>query len=329
MGSQPADLDDVLSHPFRTRGTFGGEPNPQETNEGDPLIALSDVKPGDFGELTLSFHICGNPGFVWLTGALRANDENTVNEPEANDPDENNEQTATPISGDGELLDAIQTRVWYDDGDNVKQDDELYLTPQLSLGELLLFLAGGRGALLCSSGAGVVVEPPDEASSCHVEKDYDSRHQSGDTVTVNTPLTGADVPLEIPKNPKCTDFGLLEALKIGPGEPGGELPNSGTSQTYQTPYGDIEVTRDGETVTDWEISGTGDNDNQWCIAKVLVKGGNQGGNVYSYDNGDGDDDFTDDDEVGAKSDHDTSLETPTGQDISHVSFCVRPDTAGD
>jgi predicted ribosomally synthesized peptide with SipW-like signal peptide len=39
-------------------------------DEPAPLINLDDVKPGDFGEITLSAHLCGNPGYLWLNGGL-------------------------------------------------------------------------------------------------------------------------------------------------------------------------------------------------------------------------------------------------------------------
>jgi predicted ribosomally synthesized peptide with SipW-like signal peptide len=97
-----------------------------------PLINLGDIKPGDFGEVTFSFHLCDNPGYVWLNGALRDDltSENGLTEPEMDDPDE--DQTINGTTGDielkddevppaeVELLDEIQTTWWYDDdGDNV------------------------------------------------------------------------------------------------------------------------------------------------------------------------------------------------------------------
>jgi len=75
-------------------------------SQGDPLIKLDDLKPGDFGEVTFSFHLCDNPGYVWMQGDLVSASENGVTDPEGEDPDEE--------SGTVELLDAVRTRMWYD-----------------------------------------------------------------------------------------------------------------------------------------------------------------------------------------------------------------------
>jgi predicted ribosomally synthesized peptide with SipW-like signal peptide len=89
----------VLSSSARTQATdLGHGPNPQTTASGDPLVDLDDVKPGDFGEVTFSLHLCGNPGYISMTGDL--------------------------VSGDSELLNAARGVIWYDAGDNGLFDDE-------------------------------------------------------------------------------------------------------------------------------------------------------------------------------------------------------------
>ena len=119
----PADLDGVLSHPFRTGAnvqdgvTLAG----QTTEAGDPLINIGDVKPGDFGEVTFSFHLCDNPGYVWLNGDLVSASENGHTEPEGEDPDENGASDSTDPA-DVELLDEIVTRIWYDPNGNNQVD---------------------------------------------------------------------------------------------------------------------------------------------------------------------------------------------------------------
>jgi len=111
-----SDLPTALSASLRTQN----EDTFDEVNQAyKPLVSIDDVKPGDFGELTLSFHLCDNPGYVWLQGECTAA-ENGYTEPELDDPDE-----TADANGDGqddrvELLDEIQTIAWYDqDGDNV------------------------------------------------------------------------------------------------------------------------------------------------------------------------------------------------------------------
>ncbi|WP_435318960.1 hypothetical protein [Haloarchaeobius sp. TZWSO28] len=94
-----------------------------------PLIDLTDVKPGDFGEVTFSMHLFNNPGYLWLTGRLLSAAENGITEPEADDPDEE-ETESRPASGDSstdevELLDEVRVALWHDDGNNVFTDPEV------------------------------------------------------------------------------------------------------------------------------------------------------------------------------------------------------------
>jgi hypothetical protein len=80
-----------------------------------PTVQLSDLKPGDFGLVRFSLVLCDNPGFVWAIGRLVDAAEGGTTEPEADDPDE----------GDGvELLDAVQTAVWIDDGNGFQNGGE-------------------------------------------------------------------------------------------------------------------------------------------------------------------------------------------------------------
>ena len=117
----PEDLDPNGGTGLRTANadTLDENGNPK------PLVSLDDVKPGDFGELTLSFHLCDNPGFIWLQGDPVRAAENGHTEPETDDGDEvgDSAEVATGsdvLDSDVELLDAIQTLLWYDeDGDNV------------------------------------------------------------------------------------------------------------------------------------------------------------------------------------------------------------------
>jgi predicted ribosomally synthesized peptide with SipW-like signal peptide len=109
-----ADLDPTGDDALRTD-------NADTITDGEgwePLVSLSDIKPGDFGELTLSYHLCDNPGYVWLQGGLVEAAENGHTEPEAASDDENGaeDEDVTDLGqgDDVELLDEIRTTLWYD-----------------------------------------------------------------------------------------------------------------------------------------------------------------------------------------------------------------------
>jgi Ca-activated chloride channel family protein len=81
--------------------------------DGIPVFSLEDVKPGDTGEVTISLHICDNPAYLNLVGDITENAENNQNDPEI-------EAEGEDTDGVGELADAIEVCVWYDeDCDNV------------------------------------------------------------------------------------------------------------------------------------------------------------------------------------------------------------------
>jgi predicted ribosomally synthesized peptide with SipW-like signal peptide len=83
-----------------------------------PVVDLEDVKPGDFGEVTVEFAICDNPGYVWLDVFDATAAENGYTEPERTDDDESGPVTG-PEGGETdrrvELLDVVQTAYWIDD----------------------------------------------------------------------------------------------------------------------------------------------------------------------------------------------------------------------
>ncbi|MFB1065181.1 VWA domain-containing protein [Natrinema sp. H-ect4] len=80
-------------------------------------IHLEDVKPGDSGCLSTSLHLCSNPGYIWMNGELVADDDNGLTEPESAVDDTGGE-------GDGDLADAVETRVWYDENCDCELDRE-------------------------------------------------------------------------------------------------------------------------------------------------------------------------------------------------------------
>ncbi|MBS3761399.1 MAG: VWA domain-containing protein, partial [Halodesulfurarchaeum sp.] len=105
-----ADLDADLT-PSDGGATRTGNADTWVDDVAQPLINLQDVKPGDFGELTLSFHLCDNPGYVWLQAANVTESEHGLTEPEG----EVDDSPDVP-----ELAENIQTAWWYDtNGNNV------------------------------------------------------------------------------------------------------------------------------------------------------------------------------------------------------------------
>ena len=94
--------------PPLSEADFGTDPVTGE--EMETLVQLTDVKPGDSGEITFSLHLCDNPGYIWMQAGNVSEDGGTATEPEMLvDPDNL-----------GDLGDAIQATLWYDeDCDNV------------------------------------------------------------------------------------------------------------------------------------------------------------------------------------------------------------------
>ncbi|QIO24222.1 SipW-dependent-type signal peptide-containing protein [Haloarcula sp. JP-L23] len=122
------DADDAKQFLANTQtGADGDASCPNGTDAGDldqPVINLNDVKPGDFGEVTFSFVLCDNPGYVWMNGELVKNDEVSVTEPEADDDQESQTQDDPNDDFDGELAETIQAAVWLDDGNNFQNGGE-------------------------------------------------------------------------------------------------------------------------------------------------------------------------------------------------------------
>ena len=81
----------------------------------DHFFTFDDVKPGDYGEDTISIHVGSNN--AWMCAAARLTDDSdqTCTEPEGDD----DANCAEPGLGLGELDDVIQFAFWVDDGDNV------------------------------------------------------------------------------------------------------------------------------------------------------------------------------------------------------------------
>ena len=101
-------LLDCENIPPLAEASFGIDPVTGQ--EMETLVQFSDVKPGDSGEITFSLHLCDNPGYIWMQAANVSDEGGASTEPElAVDPENL-----------GDLGDAIQATLWYDeDCDNV------------------------------------------------------------------------------------------------------------------------------------------------------------------------------------------------------------------
>lgn len=99
--------------------SYNGEVVENQSLTDDPgaIFNLSDVKPGDMGEATISFHVFDNPAYVNMSLNQTANDEISCTEPEA-------EAEGGDCGTEGELGENLELLIWYDDGDNERQQDE-------------------------------------------------------------------------------------------------------------------------------------------------------------------------------------------------------------
>ena len=101
--------------------------NPAVDPEGDPatlpcmFFNFNDLKPGDWGEDTISLHVNNNDSWLCADVTLTSNDDNGLTEPEGDDND------ADDGPWNGELANAISWYWWGDDGDNVFEDNERLL----------------------------------------------------------------------------------------------------------------------------------------------------------------------------------------------------------
>lgn len=87
---------------------------------GHLFFNFTDLKPGDWGEDTISVHVDNNDSWLCADVTLTANNENGVVEPEIDDGD-------NATSTDGELGGRLNFVWWADDGDNVYENNEVSL----------------------------------------------------------------------------------------------------------------------------------------------------------------------------------------------------------
>ncbi|OHA27369.1 MAG: hypothetical protein A3C06_04275 [Candidatus Taylorbacteria bacterium RIFCSPHIGHO2_02_FULL_46_13] len=81
-----------------------------------------DLKPGDYGEDTISIHTGSNDAWLCAEVALTSDDDITCTDPENSD-DPSCTESDSDIA-DGDLADAVNFLWWADDGDNVLEQGE-------------------------------------------------------------------------------------------------------------------------------------------------------------------------------------------------------------
>ena len=91
------------------------------TNE--KFFNFVDLKPGDYGEDTISIHVDNNDS--WLCAAVQITEDNDVDYTEPELDDDTSKNLSNPELANGELDDELQFVFWADDGDNVLEENEV------------------------------------------------------------------------------------------------------------------------------------------------------------------------------------------------------------
>jgi len=92
------------------------------------FFKFKDLKPGDWGEDTVSMHVYNNDAWACVTFKNLANDDNTCTEPEdADDLPNTLGCWTTSQAGEGELAQNLYFVFWADDGDNIWETGERIL----------------------------------------------------------------------------------------------------------------------------------------------------------------------------------------------------------
>ncbi|MCK4355403.1 SipW-dependent-type signal peptide-containing protein [Candidatus Parcubacteria bacterium] len=81
---------------------------------------FGDIKPGAWGEDTISLHLYDNPAWAWLKIGNVVDNENGCNEPEG----KVDTSCGDPGVNEGELYENMHFLIWMDDGDNIYEAGE-------------------------------------------------------------------------------------------------------------------------------------------------------------------------------------------------------------
>ena len=88
----------------------------KDLGDNDLFFDFSDLKPGDWGEDTVSLHVNNNDAWACVTFKEMESKDNTCTEPEGKDE---NKPSPGQCDEPGELAENLYFVFWVDDGDNV------------------------------------------------------------------------------------------------------------------------------------------------------------------------------------------------------------------
>lgn len=89
-----------------------------DLDESNIFFALSDIKPGDTGENTISLHVYDNDAWGRMVITTKEDSDNGCTEPESesSDPECSADIPPDPAPGDGELRESLLFTAWLDQG---------------------------------------------------------------------------------------------------------------------------------------------------------------------------------------------------------------------
>ena len=134
------ELDDLLGPAIDIEGDETGE---------YLFFNFFDLKPGDWGEDTISIHVKDNDAWACMSIDLTKNDDNGLTEPES-------KVDQTIGLGNGELQNYLQFVWWADDGDNVLETDE---APSAFVSDQPLSEADDLDVILADSTGNGIFQP--------------------------------------------------------------------------------------------------------------------------------------------------------------------------
>lgn len=97
---------------------------------------FDDLKPGDYGEDTISLHVTNNEAWLCADITLTSNDDVDCTEPEEDEEGDTCQNDLPAANADGDLAQELNFLWWADDGDNVLEEGEQSLSPSGTLGDL-------------------------------------------------------------------------------------------------------------------------------------------------------------------------------------------------